>query len=258
MFATSSGIDIPEVSGTADRPDLDSLLQHPAIWRGRSAAQVAVVPSGYDALDEALPGGGWPRTGLIEILTSHSGVGELLVLLPALAALTRKASARWCAWIAPPHEPFAPALAAHGVALGRLFVARAEKPLWAFEQSLVSGACDVVLTWLTRTSAKDLRRLQLAAGKGRALGVLFRPLSAARESSSAVLRIAMEPLERGARITLLKSRGGYRGNIDLQWPYQLTQALSAQGSAGFSQSAKEGDVNSSFHPQRPDSHARSS
>jgi cell division inhibitor SulA/protein ImuA len=218
-----------------------------------------VVPSGYDALDEALPGGGWPRTGLIEILTSHPGVGELLVLLPALAALTRKASARWCAWIAPPHEPFAPALAAHGVALGRLFVARTEKPLWAFEQSLVSGACDVVLTWLTRTSARDLRRLQLAAGKGRALGVLFRPLSVARESSSAVLRIAMEPLEQGARITLLKSRGGYRGNIDLQWPNQLTQAVTAQGRAGFSQSgetATEGCMTSSFNPQ-PD-HTRSS
>jgi hypothetical protein len=183
----------------------------------------------------------------------------LLVLLPALAALTRKASARWCAWIAPPHEPFAPALAAHGVALGRLFVARTEKPLWAFEQSLVSGACDVVLTWLTRTSARDLRRLQLAAGKGRALGVLFRPLSVAQESSSAVLRISMEPLEQGTRITLLKSRGGYRGGIDLQWP-QLTQAVTAQGRAGFSQSgetAMEGCMNSSFNPQRPD-HTRSS
>jgi len=251
MFANAPGTDAPEVSGDADRPDLDSLLQHPAIWRGRSAAQMEVVPSGYGALDDALPGGGWPRTGLIEILTSHPGIGELLVLLPAIAALTRKASARWCAWIAPPHEPFAPALAAHGVALGRLFVAKTEKPLWAFEQSLVSGACDAVLTWLTRISAKDLRRLQLAAGKGRALGVLFRPMSAARESSSAVLRITMEPLEQGARITLLKSRGGDRGSIELQWPYQLTQAISAQGSAGFSQSrrtSQEGFAMSS-HPQ---------
>jgi len=259
--AAAPGAEAPEVSGTAERPDLDSLLQHPAIWRGRSAAQIPVVPSGYPALDRALPGGGWPLTGLVEILTPHPGIGELLVLLPAIAALTRKASARWCAWIAPPHEPFAPALAAHGVALGRLFVARAEKPLWAFEQSLVSGACDVVLTWLTRTSARDLRRLQLAAGKGRTLGVLFRPLSVARESSSAVLRMTMEPLEQGARVTLLKSRGGSRGSIDLQWPYQLTQALTAQGRAGFSsglEQSKERFVKTSFPSQRPDSQARSS
>jgi len=213
----------PEVSSDSDRPGLKSLLQHPAIWRGRSAAQVDVVPSGFPALDHALPGGGWPRAGLMEILVSHIGVGECYVLLPALVALTQKASARWCAWIAPPFEPFAPALAAHGMALEKVFVARAEKPLWAFEQSLVSGACEVVLAWMPRVPTRHIRRLQLAAEKGRALGVLFRPQSAARESSSAVLRVIVEPREKGARVTLLKSRGGYRGNVDLAWSPHQTQ-----------------------------------
>ena len=208
----------PEVSSDSDRPArLESLLQNPAIWRGRSAAQVDVVPSGFPALDESLPGGGWPRAGLIEILVSKTGTGELYMLLPALAALTQKPSARWCAWIAPPFEPFAPALAAHGVVLGKVFVARTEKPLWAFEQSLVSGACESVLAWVPRAPARDIRRLQLAAEKGRALGVLFRPQAAARESSSAVLRVAVEPAEQGVRITLLKSRGGNRGPIALTW-----------------------------------------
>ena len=193
---------------------------HPAIWRGRSAAQVDVVPSGFPALDDALPGGGWPRAGLMEILVSNIGVGECYALLPALAALTQKASARWCAWIAPPFEPFAPALAAHGVALEKVFVARAEKPLWAFEQSLVSGACEIVLAWVPRVPARHIRRLQLAAEKGRTLGVLFRPQSAARESSSAVLRVTVEPMEQGTRLTLLKSRGGHRGNVDLAPPTQ--------------------------------------
>jgi cell division inhibitor SulA/protein ImuA len=213
----------PEVSSDSDRPGLESLLQHPAIWRGRSAAHVEVVSSGFPALDEALPGGGWPRAGLVEILVSHLGVGECYVLLPALAALTQKASARWCGWIAPPFEPFAPALVAHGMALEKLFVARAEKPLWAFEQSLVSGACEAVLAWVPRAPTRDIRRLQLAAEKGRALGVLFRPQAAARESSSAVMRVIVEPKEQGTRVTLLKSRGGYRGSVDLSWSPQPTQ-----------------------------------
>lgn len=205
-----------EVLSEPDCPSaLESLLQHPGIWRGRSAAHIDVVSSGFPALDAALPGGGWPRTGLIEILIPNIGVGECYVLLPALVTLTQKASARWCAWIAPPFEPFAPALAAHGMTLEKVFVARAEKPLWAFEQSLVSGACEVVLAWIPRVSARHVRRLQLAAEKGRALGVLFRPQSAASESSSAVLRATVEPMERGARVTLLKSRGGYRGSIEL-------------------------------------------
>lgn len=202
---------------------LESLLQHPAIWRGRSAAQVSVVPSGFPALDRALPGGGWPKAGLVEILVSHIGVGELNALLPALAVLTRQASARWCAWVAPPYEPFAPALSAYGVMLERLFVVRTEQPLWAFEQSLISGACDAVLAWAPRAPSRDIRRLQLAAEKGRALGVLFRPVAVAKESSNAVLRVIVEPTERGARITLLKSRGGHRGSVDLAWSHYPTQ-----------------------------------
>lgn len=209
--------DAPGASSSLDRPGLDRLLEHPAIWRGRSAARVEVVPTGFAALDEALPGQGWPRAGLIEILVSRVGVGELYLLLPALAALTRRASARWCAWISPPLEPFAPALEAHGVALDRVFVARAAAPLWAFEQALVSGACEAVLGWVKAPRTRDIRRLQLAAEKGRALGVLFRPQRAARESSSAVLRMAVEPFGQGVRITLLKSRGGRRGSIHLTW-----------------------------------------
>ena len=202
---------------------LESLLQHPAIWRGRSAAQISVVPSGFPALDKALPGGGWPSAGLIEILVSDIGVGELNVLLPALVTLTRKISARWCAWVAPPFEPFAPALSAHGVVLERLFVARTGQPLWAFEQSLISGACEAVLAWAPRAPARDIRRLQLAAEKGRTLGVLFRPRAVAQESSNAVLRMIVEPTDQGARVTLLKSRGGHRGGIDLAWSHYPTQ-----------------------------------
>ncbi len=233
---------VPEVSSDPERPGLESLLRHPAIWRGRSVARVDVVSSGFRALDDSLPGGGWPRAGLMEILVPSIGVGECHVLLPALAALTQKASARWCAWIAPPFEPFAPALAAHGVALEKIFVARAEKPLWAFEQSLVSGACEVVLAWVPRVPARHIRRLQLAAEKGRALGVLFRPHSAARESSSAVLRVTVEPMEQGARLTLLKSRGGHRGNVDLSWTWN---SQPTQGSVMNPQ------------PKRPDSPAGS-
>jgi hypothetical protein len=196
---------------------LDRLLEHPAIWRGRSTARMEVLPTGFSALDDCLPGKGWPRAGLVEILIDRLGVGELSLLMPVLAALTRRPSARWCAWITPPFEPFPPALVAHGLVLERVLIAHAAKNLWAFEQALGSGACEAVLGWISKPRARDLRRLQLAAERGRTLGVLFRTLRAARESSSAVLRLILEPAEQGARITLLKSRGGYRGSIDVVW-----------------------------------------
>ena len=139
---------------------------------GAAAPRWKLSPPGFAALDAGLPGGGWPRHGLVEILTPQPGVGELYLLLPALAALSRLMPARWCTWVSPPHEPFAPALEAHGVALDRMLIVRTHLPLWAHEQALRSGACEVALAWLPRASPRAMRRLQLAAEQGRALGVL--------------------------------------------------------------------------------------
>jgi cell division inhibitor SulA/protein ImuA len=192
-------------------PNIARLLEHPAIWRGHSAAaQPQGLATGFATLDERLPGKGWPRTGLIEILVSRFGSGELSLMLPALAALTRAAAARWCVWVAPPLIPFAPALASGGVVLDRVAVVGGARPLWAFEQTLGSGVCDAVLAWARQPKPRDTRRLQLAAERGRTLGVLFRPRRAARETSSAVLRLSLEPAAAGVRITLLKGRGALR------------------------------------------------
>jgi cell division inhibitor SulA/protein ImuA len=211
------------------------LLEHPAIWRGRSAARSEVLATGHAALDACLPGKGWPRTGLIEILVSRFGIGELYLLLPLLAALTGRPAARWCVWIAPPLEPYAPTLAAHGVTLERVLVVRipaggslanrsvagrsvAPESLWAFEQTLGSGVSDITLAWAAHNPrTRAIRRLQLAAERGKTLGVLFRPRRAARESSPAMLRMAVEPSAKGVRLTLLKSRGGARDSVELDW-----------------------------------------
>ncbi len=80
---------------------VEELLQrHGAqLWRAREresdsgAAAAAGLPTGYAALDRCLPGGGWPRQGLIEILSDQRGIGELRLLLPALAALCREPGA---------------------------------------------------------------------------------------------------------------------------------------------------------------------
>lgn len=203
--------------------ELARLLAHPAIWRAGRAARMPVWPSGFAALAEGLPGGGWPQAGLIEILPSRLGIGELSLLMPALASVMRRPGARWCAWVAPPLQPFAPALETFGIALERLLIVRAGRAgsrppgLWAFEQALGSGVCDVAFAWARRPRPGQIRRLHLAAQRGNTLGVLFRSRREAREASQALLRVAVEPLEGGVRVTLLKSRGGARGAIDLTW-----------------------------------------
>jgi len=74
---------------TSTAANIHSLLQNPAIWRGDEQARVALpsIPTGFSEFDRELPGGGWPRGVVSELLTERSGIGELSLLMPALAQL---------------------------------------------------------------------------------------------------------------------------------------------------------------------------
>lgn len=189
---------------------LENLLRHPAIWRGEALApETATLPSGFPELDAELPGGGWPRGALTEILPAAEGIGELRLALPALAALTREGA--WVALIAPPHEPYAPAFAAAGVMLSRMLVVRAAGPrdrLWAAEQALRAPSCGAVLAWLPGIGEAEVRRLQLAAREGGGWGVLYREAGSAAHSTWAALRLALSALPEGLAVRILKRRGG--------------------------------------------------
>src|SRR5258707_5669915 len=68
---------------------LETILQRHPVWRGGTLAKnVAALPTGFPSLDAELPGGGWPRQGLTELLTDEAGIRQLELGLPALAALT--------------------------------------------------------------------------------------------------------------------------------------------------------------------------
>jgi hypothetical protein len=185
------------------------LDQHPGIWRGSELARGCPgIATGFAALDAELPGGGWPRGALTEILPQHEGIGELRILGPALAQLA--AQGKFIAWIAPPYLPYAPALAAAGIGLARVLIVKTSKDsdsLWAAEQALRSAACGGVLVWPRDIGYTQLRRLQLAAEGGRCLAVLFRPTQAAHEPTPAVLRIALATSAGGLALSILKRRG---------------------------------------------------
>jgi hypothetical protein len=187
---------------------LDELLRHPSLWRGRGAVVAAGIPTGFAALDAALPGGGWPRTGLIEVLAGGAGQGELTLWVPLLRHFTQQEQTRCCAFIAPPFEPFAPAWRAAGMQVERLLVVRDSDPLWALEQGLLSGVCASAFGWVDAGAGLvALRRLALAATRGACLGVLIRPPRVASEPTAAVLRLAVARTEGGLSVQLLKGRG---------------------------------------------------
>jgi len=188
---------------------LEQVLNHPRVWRGNSlAGGMPAIATGFDELDAALPGGGWPSGALTELLAGPRGIGELGLIMPALARLT--CAGKRVVWLAPPYLPYAPALAAAGIDLPHLALVRAagrRDALWAAEQALRAGSCHALLAWLPAPGYQHLRRLAVAAEASRAFVALFRPPQAAAESSPACLRLALEPAEGGLRVKILKRRG---------------------------------------------------
>jgi hypothetical protein len=188
---------------------LATLLNHPAIWRGDDCAPAAdTVPTGYVELDAVLPGGGWPRGALTELLVERHGIGELRLLLPALSLLARED--RWLAFIAPPYLPYAPMLYQCGIDPARLVCIRTASPqeqLWAAEQAMRSNACAAVVMWPSQLDEKSARRFQLAAEEGRCFGVLYGKAGRPR-ASAAPLRLQLSPAGDGLGVQVLKRRGG--------------------------------------------------
>jgi hypothetical protein len=191
-------------------PALAAALSNPAIWRGGECApEPDALPSGFPALDAVLPGRGWPEAALTEIVLEREGIGEIRLVLPALARL--QAQGHDVVWIAPPHVPYAPALAGAGLDLGRLLVVHCRSPadqLWAYEQALRAPECGAAFAWLGPHDDRVLRRLAVAAREGRTWGVLWRRPGQRTIAVTASLRLALASTEGQLAVHVLKRRGG--------------------------------------------------
>ena len=104
-------------------PDLPSAV--PGVWHADAlgAGPQAAQPTGHALLDAQLPGGGWPVGALCEVLQPLAGLHEWQLVLPALAQATARRTGAVVA-VAPPCEPFGPALKAQGLPPERLWVFR--------------------------------------------------------------------------------------------------------------------------------------
>lgn len=210
----------PRVPGS-----LDALLANARVWRGKGTAQAGPfrsVPSGHEELDALLPGGGWPQSGLIELLLDEHGIGELQILMPLLRRANADAAAmreaRWIAWLAPPFVPYAPALQGAGLVIERQLIVRtlkAKEVWWAMEQVLRSGTCTAVLGWAGKAEDPVLRRLKLAADEGGSSGILFRPTRYRSQASPANVRAVLRGVDAHLEIGLFKSQGGRAGRTQV-------------------------------------------
>ena len=135
--------------------DLPACLATAAVWRGDALGRpvTASLPSGFGALDAALPGGGWPGFGLTELLQTPVGALEFRLLGPTLGRVC--AAGRCVALVGPPHGPHLPGLLPHGITARQLVWVQAATPaerLWATEQLIKAGSCGGPLRLSTSTS----------------------------------------------------------------------------------------------------------
>ncbi len=197
------------------KQSLEELLQHPALWQAsRGHRPRRALATGFAALDLQLHDRGWPEAATSEILTEHVGIGELRLLLPALREALRHKSL--LAFLAPPHLPYAPALAAAGIKPQQVLVVKpqsAREWLWSADQLLRAGCCGAVISWACQTaiSDRDLRLLQQAAHAGDCWHVLFRHTREAQQASPSALRLQLEPEAETLQVNILKQRGGWAG-----------------------------------------------
>ncbi len=231
---------VPTIGGTVAPETL-----HPDLWRGHQFGRHAErgLPSGFALLDAQLPGGGWPRRALTELLLPHPGVGEIRLLSHCIMATQRLG--RPVMLFDPPEALSGWALAQLGLDVEQLLIimthaqpnpdpkggadwgpgtqqgcqsregvrsvgeTNIDARLWALEQALKSGHVGAVLAWLPpRLRTERLRRLQLAAHAHDGVAFVLREMAAAQRPSAAPLRLALRP--GGADVLavhLLKRRG---------------------------------------------------
>ncbi len=204
-----------------DTVSLDDLVLHPKVWRGAGDDfRLDAVSTGFVDLDRQLPGGGWPQNAITEIFVDRHGIGELSLLMPALAGLTKEA----IIWVAPPYIPYAPALARFGLDLEQMLLVdpmstgTGLNALWALEQVLRSQSKVTVLAWIESANTAVLRRLQLAVEEHGCWAILFRPSTALEQRSPAALRLQLSRKNNNFQIEILKCRGGRPALVNLDLP----------------------------------------
>jgi len=207
----------------------------------RPARRSGTVPSGLAEVDAALPGGGFPRGAICELVGGVAS-GKTAVALSVLASLGERDV---FAWIDGRGEMYPPAAAARGVDLGRLLIVRpGMKPgdvpspcpstprspsetatlravgplgdgavhacLWAAEALLGSSAfaavvMDVPLLRAGRGWDAMSRRLQAAAERGGALGLWLTP---PRASVRVPATLRLDLRSEGGRVVARRTMGG--------------------------------------------------
>ena len=212
---------------------LANMLGRGLVWSANDSlkdqqtdAAAEVLSSGFPALDQQLPGGGW-QAGQVCELYGQPGHYDVSLLFPALAQLSHQPG--WILWVAPaassqattaaplPYSsmiPYPVALHQAGIDVAQLLVVQPEnyeQAVWCMEQGLRSAGCTALLGWLTQWHKPHIRRLQLAAQEQHKHCWLWPQTPFDSSGSPAALRLSVQRCGPQLRLQFLKRRGSWPG-----------------------------------------------
>lgn len=206
------------------------------LWQGVNAGKhqrLRIQSSLYPKLDAILSKNGWPLDHLCELYFPKAGIGELMLLMPALNALYNQHPHLTPTFINPPHTPYMPAFK-----MPHILHIRTRQHLWALEECLLSRTCLATLAWFEHpVTATQLRRLQLAAKQTGTWCILMHCTNQIQQRSPAGLRIALSPLpasQQKINVRILKKPLGWAGqsvDIDLTSVQNLAPHLTGTRSS---------------------------
>ena len=164
---------------------LDDLRERIAHLEGSTARKATTLPFGIRELDDRLPGGGLAYATIHEVSGGGTDTvnGAAAALFAAGIAARTKGKILWC--LTRP-DLFFPALAQAGLHPDRVIfceTGREEDVLAACEEGLGFGGFGCVVGELVRLPMTASRRLQLAAEKGKSIGLVVRRWRRQREAS---------------------------------------------------------------------------
>jgi len=192
---------------------IESLKQQRLVWSASHSYSplqgLYYLASGYAELDQAL--GGWPASGLVELQIERMGIGELRLLLPALAALTKGEHAhKLQVWLDAPSQLMPQGLGgAFSDQLVVLNEPKHELKLWALEQLFRSGACSAVVFWVKALKPAQAKRLQIAAKESNTLGFMLSYSSAQSVSLPISLRMELSASLNGLMLNVFKRQNAF-------------------------------------------------
>lgn len=178
-------------------------------WEQPSVTGTSLVTAtGIPVLDDMLPCGGWPKSGLVEIILPDAYSDAMPLLLPALIRLSQQG--RWIAMVNPTYPTRAGLLKETSINHARVLQVNphpGRSALWTAESMLYSGDCSVVMAWPNCSTELMGKRLQKAAAHGKALGILFSYEGLESQPSGVETRLKLEVDGEGSAVYLLNNRG---------------------------------------------------